>query len=79
MTDKDPMPWGVHKGKPIGEVPFDYLFRFYKKKWLSGPVLKYVENALSVLESNELETAHLRGEKPKKYLIQDYECCYPYK
>jgi hypothetical protein len=79
MSDSDLMQWGVHKGKPIGEVPFDYLWRFYRKMWLSGDVLKYFEYQLQILEKNELETAPLLGRKPKKYLIEDYECCYPNK
>ena len=24
-TDQTPMPWGVHKGKPMAEVPASYL------------------------------------------------------
>ncbi len=76
MNDSDLMPWGVHKGKPIGEVPFEYLWRFYRKMWLSGDVLKYFEDQLQALEQAERETAPLLGEKPKKYLIEDYECCY---
>lgn len=77
MNDSDPMPWGVHKEKPIGEVPFKYLWNFYKKMWLSGEVLEYFEKQLEILEQNEKETAPLLGKKPKKYLIEDYLCCYP--
>lgn len=73
------MPFGVHKGKPIGEVPFEYLWKFYRKRWLGGEVLKYFENQLRVLEENEQQTAHLLGKKPKKYLIEDYEDSYPYR
>ncbi len=79
MNDLDPMPWGVHKGKPIGEVPFDYLFRFYKKGWIDGEVLKYFEKQLKVLEESESEINTLLGKKPKKYLIENYECIYPHK
>lgn len=77
MNHSSPMPWGVHKGKSIGEIPFDYLWRFYKKMWLNDDVLKYFENQLQVLEENEQETAPLIGRAPKKYLIEDYKCCYP--
>lgn len=79
MNHYDLMPWGTHKGKPIGEVPFKYLYNFYKKMWLSGDVLKYFVDQLNELEKIEEETAPLLGKKPKKYLIDDYECCYPYK
>jgi len=70
------MPWGVHKGKPIGEVPFDYLLKFYKKQWINGEVLKYVEAALAEIEASEYEIAIRLGKKPKKYLIDDYQCVY---
>lgn len=76
MNDSSPMPWGVHQTKPIGEVPFDYLWKFYRKMWLGDDVLEYFENQLRVLEKNEQETAPLLGKTPKKYLIQDYKCCY---
>lgn len=79
MNHSSLMPWGVHKGKPIGEVPFDYLYKFYRKMWLSGDVLKYFVDQLNQLEKTEEETAVLLHKKPKKYLIEDYECCYPHK
>jgi uncharacterized protein (DUF3820 family) len=77
MNHSDAMPWGVHKGKPIGEVPFDYLWKFYKKMWLGGDVLRYFEDQLQALEHSEQETAPLLGKKPKTYRIDDYKCCYP--
>lgn len=76
MNHSSLMPWGVHQGKPIGEVPFDYLLKFYRKMWLSGEVLEYFEEQLRVLEESEQATAPLRKRKPKKYLIEDYQCCY---
>lgn len=79
MNDTTPMPWGVHKGKPIGEVPFDYLFKFYKKMWLDGPVLRYFENQLRVLQHTENEIAPLEHRKPKQYLVEEYKPSYPYK
>lgn len=45
--------------------------------WLSGDVLKYVVDQLKELEEREEETAILMRKKPKKYLVEDYECCYP--
>lgn len=76
INDSSPMPWGVHTTKPMGEVPFNYLLKYYRKMWLGGDVLEYFENQLRVLEKNEQETAPLLGKNPKKYLIQDYKCCY---
>ncbi len=77
MKDTDLMPWGAHKKKPIGDVPFEYLWRLYKKHWLGGEVLAYFEKQLKVLEESELQTSGLTGKRPKKYLIENYEFKYP--
>ncbi|HEY0029177.1 MAG TPA: hypothetical protein VGC65_00350 [Bacteroidia bacterium] len=79
MTDADFMPWGTHKGKPIGEVPFDYLLKWYRKMWIDGEVLIYFENCLRVLEEQEVELNFKNPQKAKKYLIENYECAYPHK
>lgn len=79
MQHKDLMPWGTHRGKPIGDVPFDYLLRFYRKQWIDGPVLAYFEKQLKTLEEAETLMNLMIGKKPKKYIIENYECVYPYK
>lgn len=79
MTDKDIMPWGVYKGQPIGNVDFDYLLRLYKKEWLSGDILIYFEKQLKELEASENRVCGLSLKKPKKYLIESYECKFPKK
>ncbi len=80
MKDSDLMPWGAHKKKPIGEVPFDYLYKLYRKMWLSGDVLLYFEKQLRILEESEACMGETPGgKKPKKYIIENYECCYPTK
>jgi len=49
MTDRDLMPFGKHKGKPMGEVPKDYL------KWLLGQD--------GFADKNKEMAAYIRGEK----------------
>jgi len=34
MDDKYPMPFGKHKGMPIGEVPADYLDWLIGQTWI---------------------------------------------
>jgi hypothetical protein len=34
LTSSDPMPWGDHKGKPLGEVPVDYLRKLLSEPWI---------------------------------------------
>ena len=79
LKDSDLMPWGVHKGKKIGDVPFDYLLRFYRKQWLGGEVKEYFEKQLKIIEQSEVNCYQQGLKKPKKYIIEDYECTYPYK
>ncbi len=33
VTDVTPMPWGVHRGKPLAEVPGDYWLWFRSQAW----------------------------------------------
>ncbi|HWD19106.1 MAG TPA: DUF3820 family protein [Verrucomicrobiae bacterium] len=33
LTDNDPFPFGVHKGKPMWEVPTKYLRWFLEQDW----------------------------------------------
>jgi len=51
MNDTDLMPWGIHKGKEMQEVPAKYLIWLLTEKKATGEVLEYIT-------SNE-ETLHL--------------------
>jgi len=52
LTDIDPMPFGKHKGKPMQEVPADYLHYL----WMNGlnkedkPVANYIKQSLHALQ-----------------------------
>ena len=55
-TDETPMPWGEHKGTPIGEVPGDYLLWLFRQKWIKDwpDVHAYlVENQAALLQEDE--------------------------
>jgi uncharacterized protein (DUF3820 family) len=50
------MPFGIHKGKTMGEVPGRYLLHIYGFDWLHGKVKKYIEdNQDRILERARLE------------------------
>lgn len=49
MTDRDLMPFGKHKGKPMGEVPKDYLAWLLKQDGFT--------------EKNKEMAAYIRGDK----------------
>lgn len=51
MKDTDLMPWGVHKGKKMANVPAGYLIWLLENKKCSGEVKKYIEDNLEVLKS----------------------------
>lgn len=49
MTADDKMPFGAHRGTPMGEVPADYLVWLMNQKWVNGRVKDYLtENKESI-------------------------------
>ncbi len=44
LTDNDTFPFGVHKGKKLANVPEEYLRWLYKKPWVKGKMMKYIED-----------------------------------
>jgi uncharacterized protein (DUF3820 family) len=49
MTDNDLMPFGVHKGKKMCNVPDSYLKWLYESNLCFGAIKKYIEeNAQSL-------------------------------
>ena len=49
LDDYSPMPWGMHKGANMIDVPDDYLKLMYRKG-TSGPVKVYIEEAFDQSE-----------------------------
>lgn len=53
LNDESPMPFGKHKGKPMSEVPADYLFWFWtnggEQKKDRDPVARYIDENLDAL------------------------------
>ena len=49
MEDTDLMPYGVHKGKEMQDVPASYLIWLFENNKCSGDVKKYIEDNLEVL------------------------------
>lgn len=54
MTDESIMPWGIHKGKKIANVPASYLLWLYDNNKASGEVKHYIIKNLDVLK-NEIK------------------------
>jgi hypothetical protein len=77
MRDTDLMPWGTHKNKPVGEVPFDYFLKRYRAGGLEGEpnkeLKKWFENICKELEEYEKIESERTGKKPKKYIIENIE------
>lgn len=61
LTDKDPMPFGKHKGTPLANVPAKYLLWLWKEVFNSMiaspgdyyryPLSKYIQENLHVLQA----------------------------
>jgi uncharacterized protein (DUF3820 family) len=49
MEDTDLMPWGIHKGKEMQDVPASYLVWLLEENKCSGDVKLYIEDNLDVL------------------------------
>jgi uncharacterized protein (DUF3820 family) len=52
LNDLDPMPFGVHKGKPMQDVPASYLHWIWsngKKEDKVCPVANYIRRNLTAL------------------------------
>lgn len=56
LSDDSPMPFGVHKGSPMCEVPASYLDYIYGQSWIYEwpDVLEYIEENIDVIHA-ELE------------------------
>lgn len=50
MKDTDKMPFGVHKGKAMVEVPASYLLWLYGEGKVNAEVKKYIEGNMDVLK-----------------------------
>ncbi|RMZ60042.1 hypothetical protein D1632_10650 [Chryseobacterium nematophagum] len=50
MEDTDIMPYGLHKGKQMQDVPAEYLLWLYEEEKCTGPVKEYIKDNLQVLE-----------------------------
>lgn len=68
LTDESPMPWGKHKGKPMKDVPIDYLnWLWWQGGYLSDPVFAYIQRNLPALrKENDDLIWHDRPGKPIK-------------
>lgn len=54
FNDESPMPWGKYAGKPIGEVPDEYLLFLYEsnKGRVWGEVGRYIEENIEAIKAN---------------------------
>lgn len=49
-TDETPMPWGVHKGKLLANVPDHYLKWLYENNKCDRAMREYIEDNADVLK-----------------------------
>jgi uncharacterized protein (DUF3820 family) len=50
LTDNSPMPFGVHKGEKMANVPAAYLMWLYNENKCNREVQGYIEDNLDVLK-----------------------------
>lgn len=59
LTDKSPMPFGVHKGKLIKNVPASYLLWLWNNGvWQEAhkPIHHYIKDNIAALEMDDSDT-----------------------
>jgi len=49
LDDEDEMPYGVHQGEKMGDVPAEYLIWLYENNRCSGKVKAYIYENLDFL------------------------------
>jgi uncharacterized protein (DUF3820 family) len=62
-TDKTPMPFGIHKGKQLADVPASYLIWLFDNGKCGNELRKYIQDNMNVL-SNEVK---LENQKKENY------------
>ncbi len=50
LTDDSIMPWGIHKGKKMANVPAEYLIWLIDNNKCGGDVKKYIEDNKSTMQ-----------------------------
>jgi uncharacterized protein (DUF3820 family) len=49
LTDQSPMPFGVHKGTDMEDVPASYLIYLHENKKTNPEVQEYIDDNMNVL------------------------------
>lgn len=62
MTDESLMPWGIHEGKQMVDVPADYLLFLYENSKVHGEVKRYIHENL---ETIKMEVAIIEKRRKK--------------
>lgn len=52
MDDNSIMPYGKHKGKPLKDVPDDYLLYIYEEGIAKGDLKAYILDNLEAIKTN---------------------------
>ncbi|MFA5934983.1 MAG: DUF3820 family protein [Candidatus Paceibacterota bacterium] len=52
MNDNELMPFGKYKGKPMIEVPDEYLLWLYNNNKVFGNVLEYIMDNIEAIRAN---------------------------
>lgn len=50
LNDNSEMPFGVHKGKKMANVPASYLLWLYREKSPPSEIRRYIEENIDALE-----------------------------
>ena len=68
VTDSTPMPFGRHKGTPVGSVPAVYLLLCYDRGYLKGGLKQYVLTHMAELQQERDNVLQYKQKHFKTYL-----------
>ena len=68
ITDNTPMPFGRHKGTPVGSVPAVYLLYLYDKGWLKDNLKQYVLTHMAELQEERDNVLKYKQKHFKTYI-----------
>jgi len=77
-NDTTLLQWGIHRGKPLGEVPPAYLLWLYEQRWIKDwpPLHKYLQGRhaeLVEIRESTIDKAGLQASDDGFTSYEDYK------
>lgn len=71
MDDNSLMPFGIHKGKALINVPADYLLFLYTGNYAHGELKEYIIDNLEVIKQEAALSAKTAFQDPDNFITDE--------